>query len=217
MHESLIVAPRQPIAIIRLDDLSSAVQIAEALIAGGLRALEFTLTNRDALQAIEQVRAEVGPAAYVGAGTVLTAADAQAAIDAGAQFLVTPTLEPDVIAAGHKAGAPTISGAWTPTEILTAWRHGAALVKVFPARTLGPAYIRDVLAPLPMLRLVPTGGVSLENCAAFLQAGAYTVALGSNLVEPGMVGKKDWAALVALARSYVEACHQAGVRSTQAA
>jgi 2-dehydro-3-deoxyphosphogluconate aldolase / (4S)-4-hydroxy-2-oxoglutarate aldolase len=213
MTEPIILPPRQPIAIIRLDDLSSAVEIAEALLAGGLHVMEFTLTNRYALKAIAQVRASVGAAARVGAGTVLTADDAQAAIDAGAQFLVTPTLEPDVIAAGHRADVPTVSGAYTPTEILTAWRHAAALVKVFPARALGPGYIRDVLAPLPMLRLVPTGGVSLENCAAFLGAGAYTVALGSNLVDSQTVMNKDWVELTARARRYVEACAATNVGS----
>lgn len=208
MTDPLILPPRQPIAIIRLDDLSSAVELAEALLAGGLHVMEFTLTNRDALKAIEQVRATMGQQVVVGAGTVLRSDDAQAATDAGAQFLVTPTLEPSVIAAGHQADVPTVCGAYTPTEILSAWRHGAALVKMFPARALGPTYIKDLLAPLPMLRLVPTGGVSLENCAAFLLAGAYTVALGSNLVDPKAVVGKDWTAITTNARRYVEACKQ---------
>ncbi len=198
----------RPIAIVRLDDLSEAVELGRALVEGGIRALEFTLTNRDAVAAVAQVRADLGEAAVVGAGTVLSADAAREAIAGGAQFLVTPTLEPDVIAAGREGGVPVVSGAFTPTEILAAWRHGAELVKVFPARALGPGYIKDVLAPLPDLRLVPTGGVDLENCGAFLAAGAYTVALGSNLVDSKLVARRDWQALAALARRYVEACER---------
>lgn len=205
-QDDLLLERRRPIAIVRLDDLSEAMNISRALQDGGIRALEFTLTNRDAFGAIEQVRAALGDAVQVGAGTVLSAEDARDSIAAGAQFLVTPTYEPDVIAAGQAADVPVACGAFTPTEILTAWRRGAALVKVFPARSLGPSYIKDVLAPLPDLRLVPTGGVSLENCAAFLDAGAYTVALGSNLVDAKLIKQHDWAALTTLARRYVEAC-----------
>lgn len=203
------IEPRQPIAIVRMDDLSQAVELSRALVAGGISALEFTLTNPDALAAIRRVRADLGDAARVGAGTVLTAENAHAAIDAGAQFLVTPTLELDVIATGRTAGAPVVCGALTPTEILAAWRHGAELIKVFPARAFGPAYIKDVLAPLPQLRLVPTGGVDLGNCAAFLSAGAFTVALGSNLVDAQLIKRHDWMGLTALARRYVEACAEA--------
>lgn len=202
----LSLLPRRPIAIVRLDDLSAAVDIAKALAEGGMTALEYTLSNRDAFGAVERVRAAVGDALRVGLGTVLSAEDARQAIESGAEFLVTPTLEPDVIVAARAAGVPVACGAYTPTEILAASRLGAALVKVFPARSLGPAFIKDVLAPLPGLRLVPTGGVDLQNCAAFLQAGAYTVALGSNLVDSRMVRARDWQALAAQARRYVDAC-----------
>ncbi len=198
----------RPIAIVRLDDLSAAVEIGRALVEGGIRALEFTLTNRDAIAAVARVRAELDGRAAVGAGTVLSADAAREAVAAGAQFLVTPTLEPGVITAGREAGMPVVCGAFTPTEILAAWRHGAELVKVFPARALGPGYIKDVLAPLPDLRLVPTGGVDLENCGAFLAAGAYTVALGSNLVDTRLIAQHDWEGLAALARRYVEACER---------
>ncbi len=202
----LPLLPRRPIAIVRLDDLSAAVDIARALAEGGMTALEYTLSNRDAFTAVERVRAAVGDTLRVGLGTVLSAEDARRAVDAGAEFLVTPTLEPEVIAAAHEAGVPVACGAYTPTEIMTAWRHGAELVKVFPARSLGPAYIKDVLAPLAGLRLVPTGGVDLDNCAAFLKAGAYTVALGSNLVDGSLVRDRDWRALAARARQYVDVC-----------
>lgn len=207
MPESeLVLLPRRPIAIVRLDDLSAAVDIARALADGGITALEYTLSNRAAFAAVERVRAAVGDSLRVGLGTVVNADDARQAIESGAEFLVTPTLEPEVIAVAQGAGVPIACGAFTPTEILAAWRHGAQLVKVFPARSLGPAYIKDVLAPLSGLRLVPTGGVDLDNCAAFLQAGAYTVALGSNLVESRLVRDRDWPALAARARRYVDAC-----------
>lgn len=197
---------RMPIAIVRLDDLSEAVAISNALVEGGLTALEFTLTNRAALEAVADARAVLGETAQVGVGTVLDAEAAQAAIAAGAQFLVTPVVRRDVIGEGRAQGIPVACGAYTPTEIWDAWQAGAALVKVFPARALGPAYIKDVLAPLPDLKLVPTGGVDLENCAAYIKAGAYSVGIGGNLVDPKLVAAKDWAELTRRARAYVEAC-----------
>ena len=203
-----IIAPRQPIAIVRLEDLTESVKISRALLQGGIRTLEFTLTNRHALAVIEQVRAELQGEVLVGAGTVLDAESARASILSGAEFLVTPTYQPDVIACGRRYGVPVACGAFTPTEILAAWQSGADLVKVFPAGPLGPAYIKDVRAPLPDIRLVPTGGVNLDNCAAFLRAGAYTVAMGSSLVDKDMIRQKDWRSLATLARRYVEACSE---------
>jgi 2-dehydro-3-deoxyphosphogluconate aldolase/(4S)-4-hydroxy-2-oxoglutarate aldolase len=200
------IEPRKPIAIVRLDDLGQAVEMSRALLEGGITALEFTLTNARAVEAIAQVQRELAGEVLVGAGTVLDGEAAEVCVRAGAAFLVTPTLLPDVIAVGSERGVPVVCGAFTPTEILTAWRLGADLVKVFPAGELGPTYIKDVLAPLPGIPLVPTGGIKLENCAAFLAAGAYTVAIGSNLVNKEIVRRGDWAALTELARRYVEAC-----------
>ena len=197
---------RMPIAIIRLDDLRAAVAISQALVEGGLTALEFTLTNSAALAAVSDARAALGDAAMIGVGTVLTAAQAQDSAAAGAQFLVTPVLRREVIEAAQAASIPIACGAFTPTEILDAWQAGAQMVKVFPARTLGPSYIKDVLAPLPDLKLVPTGGVDLENCAAYIKAGAFSVGIGSNLVDPKLVAAHDWAELTRRARAYVEAC-----------
>ncbi len=198
--------PGEPVAIVRLDDLAEAVAIGEALVEGGIRALEFTLTNPDALKAVGEVRARLEDRALVGAGTVLDGESAREAISAGAQFVVTPIYQRDVIERGRESGVPVISGAMSPTEVFAAWQDGADLVKVFPARSLGPAYIKDLLGPLPQLKLVPTGGVELDNCAAFIEAGAYTVALGSSLVDKAVISRRDWGALSALARQYVEAC-----------
>ncbi len=202
------IQPRQPIAIVRLDNLEQALEISRALLAGGIIVQEFTLTNPHALEALVQVQKELPGELLLGAGTVLDAEMARSAIEAGAEFLVTPAFLPDVIMVGRDAGIPIVSGAFTPTEILGAWRAGADLVKVFPAGGVGPAYIKDVLGPLPTIPLVPTGGVNLGNCAAFLAAGAYTVAIGSSLVNKELVRKQDWHALTELARQYVRACAQ---------
>ena len=190
-----ILQPRVPIAIVRLDDLDDAIELSGALLAGGITTLEFTLTNKKANQAITKVRQMFGDRLIVGAGTVLDADSAAISIDAGAQFLVTPILAPDVIEVGKGCEYPVVCGAFTPTEIWTAWKRGADLVKVFPAGQLGPGYFKDILAPLPDLLLVPTGGVNLETCGPFLAAGAYTVAVGSQLVRKEIVRAKDWSAL----------------------
>ncbi len=202
------VQPRQPIAIVRLDNLEHALEISRALLAGGIPVQEFALSNPRALEALEQVQRELSGELLLGAGTVLDAEMARSAIGAGAQFLVTPAFLPDVIKVGRDAGILVVSGAFTPTEILEASRAGADLVKVFPAGGVGPAYIRDVLGPLPTIPLVPTGGVNLGNCAAFLAAGAYTVAIGGSLVDKELVRTQDWHALTELARQYVRACTQ---------
>lgn len=201
-----ILPPRSPIAIARLDDLSEAIAISQALLEGGITRLEFTLTNADANSVITAVKREFGDRLVVGAGTVLDAQQAHASMDAGAQFLVTPALLPHVITAARERQIPIACGAYTPTEILTAWRLGADLVKVFPASSLGPGYIKDVRGPLPNIPLVPTGGVNVNNCADFLAAGAYTVAIGSQLVSKEIARKKDWAGLTELARQYIQAC-----------
>lgn len=192
--------------MVRLDDLTEAVPLCRALVAGGMRVAEFTLTCPDAPAAIARARRELGDEMLVGAGTVLNAEDAKRSIDAGAQFLVTPIVAPDAIAEAVRAGIPIVCGAMTPTEIYTASRAGAEFVKVFPAGRLGPSYLKDILGPLPGLKLVPTGGIDLDNCADFLNAGAYTVAIGSNLVSKKVVAAKDWPALTELARRYVKAC-----------
>lgn len=142
------IEPRKPIAIVRLDDIGQAAEMSDALLKGGITVLEFTLTNPNAVEAIAQIRREFSEEILVGAGTVLDAGAAEASIQAGAAFLVTPTVLPEVIMVGRERGVPVVCGAYTPTEILTAWRSGADLVKVFPAGGLGPTYIRDVLAPL---------------------------------------------------------------------
>jgi 2-dehydro-3-deoxyphosphogluconate aldolase/(4S)-4-hydroxy-2-oxoglutarate aldolase len=208
-----VLRSAEPIAIVRLDDLAEAVAIGQALVEGGIKALEFTLSNPDALRAVGEVRGRLEEGrALVGAGTVLDGESAGEAISAGAQFLVTPVYRRDVIERGLEGGVPVVSGAMSPTEIFAAWQDGADLVKVFPARSLGPSYVKDLLGPLPQLKLVPTGGVNLDNCAEFIEAGAYTVALGTNLVDEAVISRRDWGALSAQAERYVEACAAASPR-----
>lgn len=206
MSITTILQPRSPIAIIRLDDLTHAVEIARALLAGGISELEFTLTNKHALDALKSVRLAFGDAVVVGAGTVVNEEMAHASVRAGAQFLVTPIVAPGVVEVGLEHNVPVVCGAFTPTEIFSAWNMGADLVKVFPSGPLGPAYIKDILAPLPDILLVPTGGVNLQNCRQFLEAGAYSVAIGSSLIDKELVRAGDWAALEERARQYAQAC-----------
>ncbi len=196
------------VAIVRLARESPLVEIAEALVEGGLRTIEFTLTTPGALDAVSACRARFGDRALIGAGTVLDAADARRCTAAGAQLVVAPDFNPEVVAEALRGGALAIPGALTPTEIVTAWRSGASLVKVFPARALGPQYIADILAPLPHILLMATGGVHQDNVAAFVRAGAAAVAVGGNLVDRDVVERRDWRALSERARSLVDAVRE---------
>lgn len=192
------------IAIVRTNTAADFGRVAEVLAEGGIRAMEITLNTPGALSAIGAIRRALSPALRVGAGTILSADDARAAQDAGAEFIVTPTLQPDTIAFCRKHGLPLACGCLTPTEALTAHQAGADFIKLFPADGLGPGYVRALLAPLPFLRVIPTGGVSVDNLAAYIQAGSAGVALGSNLVGKAALRDGDWAGLTATAREYVQ-------------
>jgi len=197
------------VAVVRLDDLSAAVPLAEALVAGGVRAVEFTFTNPTAPRAIEAAVNALGDRALIGAGSVLDAETARTALLAGAAYIVTPTLSLPTIELCNRYSAPTVIGALTPTEIVTAWQAGASYVKVFPASLGGPGYFRDLRGPLPQVKLIPTGGVSLENAADFIRAGAVAVALGSNLVDAKSVAAADWSTITERARALVDAVARA--------
>ena len=192
-------------AVVRLPEYGAAVEVMRALNAGGIAVLEFTLTGQGALDAIRRCRVESGPGVSVGAGTVLTGAEARDVIAAGAQFVVTPVVAPDVIEACQAAGVPCICGAQTATEALTAHTHGSEFVKVFPARLGGPTFIRDLLGPLPFLKIVPTGGIEASNARAYLDAGAVAVGSGSSLIPKAAVAAGDWAEITARARALVAA------------
>jgi 2-dehydro-3-deoxyphosphogluconate aldolase/(4S)-4-hydroxy-2-oxoglutarate aldolase len=197
------------IAIVRLDSAGQLGQVARAIKAGGVDVIEFTMTTPGALDIIAASSREFGEQVLLGAGTVLDAETARAAILAGARFIVSPTLNPATVELCHRYSAIAVPGTFTPTEILTAWEWGADLVKVFPAGTGGPGYIKAVLAPLPQVRLVPTGGVNLKNAADYIQAGAAAVAVGGGLVNKKLVAAGDFNALTETARGLVAAVRQA--------
>jgi len=203
------IAENGLVAIVRLDDLSAAVPIAEALLRGGARSVEFTFTNPLAGRAIEAVRDAVGDRANIGAGSVLDPETARVAILSGAEFIVTPMLNVAVIELCNRYAVPTVIGGFTPTELLTAWQAGASYVKVFPATVGGPQYLKDVRGPLPQLKLIPTGGVNLENAADFIRAGASAIAVGSNLVDAKTVRAERWDVLEERARAFAAAVQEA--------
>ena len=179
LDEALHAVPA--IAILRAGSARYLVPAAETLVDEGFRCLEFPLTTPGALEALSAARQRLDETALVGAGTVLSAQQAQAAIDAGAQLLVGPTLAPEVMAVGIQAGVAVLPGAFTPTEIMMARTSGARLIKLFPTATLGPGYLAALRQPLPDIRIVPTGGVSLDNARGWLDAGAAALGLGSPL------------------------------------
>ena len=178
------------VAIVRLDAGAPLLDVAAALAEGGIDVLEFTVTTPGALRAVEDGAARLGDRVLLGVGTVLDAETARLAIQAGAAFVVMPTLNTDVITVCRRYSVPVIPGAMTPTEILAAWQSGADIVKVFPAALLGPDFIRQVRAPLPQVKLMPTGGISAANAADYLQAGAVAVGVGGRLVDRKAVAER---------------------------
>lgn len=197
------------VAIVRLDDYTHAPEMAKALADGGIEAIEFTYTNPAAGEAVRATKDAMGDAMLVGAGTVLDPETARAAILQGADFIVTPTLQLETIRLCNRYSVPTVIGAFTPTEILMAWEAGASIVKVFPASVGGPRYLKDVRGPLPQVKLMPTGGVSFDNAADFIKAGAVGVAAGSNLVDAASVTNRDWPTLTERAKKLVETVRNA--------
>jgi 2-dehydro-3-deoxyphosphogluconate aldolase/(4S)-4-hydroxy-2-oxoglutarate aldolase len=193
------------VAVVRADSGEHLVDAAEALVAGGVDCVEITLTTPDALRVIELCRAKLGDAALVGAGSVLKAATARQAIQAGAQFIVSPVLDLAVVRVTHRHGLVCVPGAFTPTEILAATAAGADMVKVFPATRLGPEFFREILAPMPHLKLTPTGGVTLQTAGEFIRAGACTLGVGSALVSRQLLADREYAGLTAMARQFVQA------------
>lgn len=193
------------IAIIRADSSAQLIEAAEALYAGGVTAMEVTMTTPNALQVVSDVSVRFGGKVLMGVGSVLDPETCRAAILAGAEFIVTPVTKPDVIRLANRYGKPIAAGAYTPTEMLTAHESGADFIKLFPADFAGPNYVKAVLAPLPMLQIIPTGGVTPENARAFLDAGCVALGAGSTLVSKDILKKCDWATLRARAEAFVAA------------
>src|SRR2546423_2217996 len=191
------------VAIVRSPDGGKLVEVCRALADGGVGAVEITMTVPDALDVLRQVRKALGDRVLLGAGTVLDPETARAVLLAGAEFIVAPTVNLDVIRLCQRYDKLVMPGAFTPTEILTAWEAGADIVKVFPAEVVGPAFFKALRGPLPQVRIMPTGGVDLNTAAAFLKAGACCLGIGSQLVEPTAVSSRNFDRPRDLALQYV--------------
>ncbi|MGB8957781.1 MAG: bifunctional 4-hydroxy-2-oxoglutarate aldolase/2-dehydro-3-deoxy-phosphogluconate aldolase [Candidatus Aminicenantales bacterium] len=198
------------VAVIRIKDAARLAGTAEALRKGGVAAIEITMTVPGAVDIIREMARSKAPGMLVGAGTVLDAGMAADVIGVGADFVVSPITDRDMIQACRAAGVLVAPGAFTPTEIVAAWRAGADIVKIFPATSLGPQFLRDVRGPLPQIRLMPTGGVTVDNASGFLAAGACCVGIGTALVDRKDVEAGDWAALEARARRLMASLASSG-------
>lgn len=201
------------VAVVRSDQSATLVKVVEALAQGGVTAAEVTFTVPDALDVIRQVRKEVGDAVVLGAGTVLDAETARAALLAGAEYIVSPVVNLDVIRLCRRYDKAVMPGAFTPTEVLTAWEAGADIVKVFPADVGGSGYLKALRGPLPQVRLMPTGGVDLSTAASFLKAGACCLGVGSSLVDPKAVASGDFHRIRELAAQFIAIVRSSRERS----
>ena len=192
------------VAIIRMKEPDKLRGVIDALAEGGVRAIEITMTVPRAIELIAEVVPTLPPGFIFGAGTVVDADTTRRVIDAGAQFIVSPVMRTEVIAAAHSQDVPAMPGCFSPTEILTAWDAGADVVKVFPATALGPGYIKDVRAPLPQVKLMPTGGVTPENAGDWIRAGAVAVGVGSALLDQKAISSGSFGPIVEKARRIME-------------
>lgn len=174
--------------MLRTNHASEYLPVIERLVAGGVRFIELTLTTRDVFDHLPEIRAAFEGTAEIGVGTVTTAGQAERALDVGAQFLVTPSMNVDVVHTAAARGIPAIPGGLTPTELFAGWSAGAAAVKVFPASTVGPDYLRQLQGPFPQMQLIPSGGVGIEDAARWISAGALAVSLGGPLIGDAFTG-----------------------------
>jgi 2-dehydro-3-deoxyphosphogluconate aldolase/(4S)-4-hydroxy-2-oxoglutarate aldolase len=200
------------VAVIRLQDPAALRGVVDALAEGGVRALEVTMTVPRAIELIGQLAPTLPGDFLLGAGTVLDPETARRAVGAGAQFIVSPVFRAEVIAAGHEHNVPVMPGCFTATEILSAWDAGADVVKVFPATSVGPGYLKDIRGPLPQVKLMPTGGVSIDNAGDWLRAGAVAVGVGSALLDAKAISARQYAPIIENARRIVQ-----NVRAARAA
>ena len=193
------------VSIIRGIEISDADELIKALQDGGINTLEITMNTPSALSIIEKARKIVG--LTVGAGTVLTQEMAKQSIEAGAQFVLSPSLDLKVIEYCLKHQVLPVPGVFTPTELYTAFSHGAELLKIFPAGSVGPQYIKDLLGPFKGMKLLPVGGVSVENTSAFMRSGAYAVGVGSFLANPELAKDGDWKTITERAKRFIKEAH----------
>lgn len=196
------------VAIVRAKSSGQLIDVAKALLAGGVDCIEITMTTPNALDVIRACRREM-PAAFIGVGSVTTAETVKEAVAAGAQYVVSPVFRREVVLASHACDVPVMPGAFTPTEIFEATEAGADLVKVFPAGSVGPEYFKAILAPMPKLKLSPTGGVDLTTAAAWIKAGAAALGVGSSLVSKELMESGDFGKLQDLAGQFVKVVAEA--------
>jgi 2-dehydro-3-deoxyphosphogluconate aldolase/(4S)-4-hydroxy-2-oxoglutarate aldolase len=193
------------IPVLRAKNEKQALTIVEAMIAGGVTVVEVTLTVPGAVGVIQALKKEYGENLLLGSGTVTTADEAEATIEAGAEFVVSPSFHPDVVERTKQLGKLSIPGSLTPTEVITAWRAGADYVKIFPCSAMGGApYLKALLAPFPRLKLIPTGGVTVQTAESFLQAGARALGVGSDLVNLAAVDAGHPETITATAKAYLK-------------
>jgi 2-dehydro-3-deoxyphosphogluconate aldolase/(4S)-4-hydroxy-2-oxoglutarate aldolase len=197
------------VAVVRALRRDQVLPLTKALIAGGVTAIEITLSTPEAIAAIRDTRNEIDDQALIGVGTILKPYDCQQALDAGAQFIVTPIYRTEFVALAHHANKPVMLGAYTPTEAQLAHEAGADFVKIFPADGLGPNYIKALRAPLPHLKLVPTGGVDLKTIGEFFNTGCAAVGAGSSLISKEILQNDDWSTLTKRAAEFVQAAQMA--------
>lgn len=200
------------VAVVRSQDSQQLVEVVRALADGGVTVVEITMSVPGALDVVKAVRSALGDRVLLGAGTILDPETCRMAILAGAEYIVAPTLNLDVIRLCQRYDKLVMPGAFTPTEILAAWEAGADIVKVFPAEVVGPAFFKAIKGPLPQVRVMPTGGVDLTTAASFLKAGACCLGVGGQLVEPGAIAARNFTRIRELAQQYV-----AVVKETRAA
>jgi len=201
------------VPVVRAKSADVLVDLSKALIAGGVPVAEVTLTVPGAIDGIRKLVATFGKDLLVGVGSVTRVEQVEEAVAAGAEFVVGPVLIPEVIAAARKCGKVVVPGALTPTEAFQAHTLGADIVKIFPASVGGPAYFKAILAPMPFLKLMPTGGVDLDTAGAFIKAGAVTLGAGTSLVDNVAIQKGDWAAITRLARQFREEVKKARAKA----
>jgi len=200
------------IPVIRVTSANEAIDVADAIKEGGVSLIEITMSVQGAIDVIKELTQKYKDEIIMGAGTVLDPETGRAALLAGAQFIVSPTLNLDLIQLAHRYSAVVIPGAATPTEILTAWNAGADMVKVFPAAQLGgPEYLKALRGPLPQILLVPTGGVNLQNAGAFIKAGAIALGVGGELVDKKAVKEKKFHIITENTRAFLKAVREARV------
>lgn len=197
------------VAVIRLRDSSKLMDVVEAIRAGGVRSVEITMTVPGALEQISVLGRALGDEILLGVGSVLDAETARRAVDAGARYVVSPVLRPEVIAEAHKFGAAALPGCFSPSELQRAHEGGADIIKVFPADVVGMPFFRAVLAPMPHLRLMPTGGVTLDNAGDWLRAGACAVGVGSALLDRSAIADGRYEVLTQNARRLMESLSSA--------